>query len=152
MGDKPDGAVFGRAVPIADAVVASPEEDADATRSELREQAAHIHRVFPRAEILVRSVRGADRLWDFWLPEDVSEPGDVPVVCAKRPFAGAVEDERGRIRHGPSVLGVEVRLCVGVARVVPPTVDLYDGEGRVRRVGAVFEHERRQVRGARIIP
>ncbi len=52
-------------------------------------------------------------------------------------MAGAVEDVRGRISHNLSVLDVEVRLYVGVAQVVPPIVDLYDGEGRVRRVGGM---------------
>ncbi len=55
----------------------------------------------------------------------------------RRPAACAVEDVRDRITRGLKVLDISVRLFVWLARVVPTTVDLYDGEGRVRRAGAV---------------
>src|SRR6266702_4542333 len=110
----------GHAVPFADTVVATREEDADATHTELREQVARLHYVSPRAPILVDAVRRTDRLRDPRLVEDEVKPGEVQVFCAQRPSAGAVEDVRRRIRHGLSVLGVDVRLGVGVARIVPP--------------------------------
>ncbi len=149
-GFEPDGAVGGHAL-FADALVATREEEADPTRAELREHVAHLLCLFPRDEFLFVAVRRADRLRDDRLLEDEVQPGHEPVVLAQRPSAGAVEDVRGWIRHGRSVLDVRVRLKGWVALVVPPTVDLHDGEGRVHRVGAVIEHERRQVRGARII-
>lgn len=43
-------------------------------------------------------------------------------------MAGAVKGVRDRIRHGYSVLNVEVCFVMWVARVVPSTVDLYDGQ------------------------
>src|SRR6266702_3610752 len=61
----------GHAVPFADTVVATREEDADATHTELREQVARLHYVSPRAPILVDAVRRTDRLRDPRLVEDV---------------------------------------------------------------------------------
>ncbi|KAH9012210.1 hypothetical protein EDB84DRAFT_1444788 [Lactarius hengduanensis] len=50
------------------------------------------------------------------------------VVCALRPWAG-VEDVRGRLRRGLNDLDVQIHLGGGMARVVPSSVDLDDGEG-----------------------
>src|SRR6266702_4068094 len=87
----------GHAVPFADTVVATREEDADATHTELREQVARLHYVSPRAPILVDAVRRTDRLRDPRLVEDEVKPGEVQVFCAQRPSAGAVEDVRRRM-------------------------------------------------------
>lgn len=58
----------------------------------------------------------------------------------------AVEDEQGRIRHGSAYWMLKFASACGLGRT--PTVDLHDGEGRGRRVGEVFAHERRQIRRA----
>jgi len=50
------------------------------------------------------------------------------------------------VGYGLSVLDAEVWLGVGMSRVVFPIVHPYDGESTVGPVGAVFEHERGQVR------
>ena len=66
---------------------------------------------------------------------------------------GAVEDERGRVRHGPCILEADVHIRAGIARVVPATVHLYDGKGCACRVGVEVDREPSQIPLAReLIP
>src|SRR6266702_3359263 len=125
---------------------------AEATGAELRVQGAHEHCMALRVFILIFAIRYADRLRDAWLFDDVEQPGEIPVFPSRRSAAGAVENVGGRVRHGLSVLDVDVRLDAGFSWVVPSAVDRYDGVGRVGRVRAVSEHERGEVRRARIVP
>jgi hypothetical protein len=54
------------------------------------------------------------------LVDDISEL----VIRTGSPSGGAVENGRGQTRHGYSVLDLKVRFVVGIAQVVPSTVDL----------------------------
>ena len=61
-----------------------------------------------------------------------------------------VEDERGRVRHGASVLDFDVRLIADVALVIPVAVHLFDGEGCGCCGGVKVSHEFIQIPLARV--
>jgi len=105
--DELDGTVLGHAVPFANAVVATREEDADATRAQLCEEVAQLDCIFLRTVLLVDGERRAYRQGDAIQLEEVSEPGLEGVALAIGPSTSAVEGVRGRIRQALSVLHIE---------------------------------------------
>jgi hypothetical protein len=123
---------------MADTVIAARDEHSDAQRTELCKQVAHGDRI-SRFDRLFASetVRYADGIWDERLDEQELEQVEKRIrrgawLEGVRPIhaTGAVEDERGRVRHGRGVLDVGVRLRAGVVLVVPAAVRKHDGVGR----------------------
>jgi hypothetical protein len=110
-------------------------------QAETCEQVAHVLCIVSRVELFNVAVRDGDRLWDDRLVKDVFEPGEVPVLRARLPAAGAVEDVRGRVRHALSVLHVDGCTGTGVTRVILPVADLYNREVRANCIGAIIAHE-----------
>src|SRR6266702_5013103 len=143
---------------MADATVAAWEEDASATRTELREQVAQGRCILQWEIFLVVTIRNTDRLRDDRLGYDVVEPHQESVARSwfvasryhQHLAADAVEVVRCRVRYGLRILHVEVRLEGGVALVVIAAIDLLDGVGRIYRVRATFVHELLQIRWSRI--
>lgn len=71
-----------QAVSFADEDATTREEDADATRTEEREQVVHLDCISLRVEVIVDGERCADRLRNARLFEEVFEPGEVIVAFA----------------------------------------------------------------------
>ena len=78
-------------------------------------------------------------------------PSDRPaIVIPFRIATHAVEDNRGRVRHGRGVLDADVGLDTRNSRVVPAAVPFYDGELCVSRFASIPVHETGQIVPARV--
>jgi hypothetical protein len=122
---------------LTDAVVSACDEDADTMQAKTSKQVAHVPYLISRMEHFTVAFRDEDRLWDGQLFNDVFKPGEVQVIRARRPAAGAVEDVRGRERYALSVLHFHALQGSEVGTVDLPAIDRYYGEGQARRDGAM---------------